>query len=100
MVSFPTVNVKESDLYYDFELAVPGFKREDISIKVKGDKLIVKGKREVDVEPEDEDSLGYIRNEHRVESFERIYELDALADNENIEAELKDGILKFRIFRR
>ena len=97
IVLFPTINVREDDLYYDFEIAVPGFALDDIKVTIRNNKLIVKGKKEEDIE--DKES-GYIRTEHRVDSFERIFDLDFLADSENISATMKDGIMKFRIIRR
>ncbi len=97
MVSFSTINVKESDLHYDFEMEVPGFSIEDIEIKIKKRKLIVKGEKTVDI---DLDDNGFIRREHRRETFKREFELDFWADEENIIVDFNKGVLTFRIHRR
>lgn len=91
------IEVKESDLYYDFELDVPGYSLDGISIRIKRGNLIVKGKKERLI---DGINNGYIRKENHIERFERKFELDFLADPENISARLEAGVLKLRITRR
>ena len=82
-------DIYEKDNKYHIEMDVPGFKKEDIKINLDNNYLTIFAEKK----SEDKDeSKKYIRKERTYSKFERsIYLGDA--DEENIEAEYKDGIL-------
>lgn len=89
------VNVMEEDETYVLELAVPGYKKEDFSIKVEENVLTIASEKKVDDEVK---SSKYTRREFRYESFSRSFSLpEGLVDDAKISAEYVDGILNVKI---
>jgi HSP20 family protein len=70
---------------------VPGIKRDDIEITIRENVLTIAGKYESEKEQEGEDV--YFR-ERRAGSFRRSVTLPAEVDEENVKAELDNGVLK------
>jgi HSP20 family protein len=70
---------------------LPGVEKDDIEVTVMGDRLMIKAEREFD-EKEKEDT--YYRHEVGFGKLMRIIPLPVEVDAENVEAELKDGILE------
>ena len=82
-------DIYEKDNKYHIEMDVPGFKKEDLKINLENNYLTIKAEKKNDVK---DDSKKYIRRERSYSKFERsIYLGDA--DEKNIDAEYKDGIL-------
>ena len=67
---------------------MPGFKKEDISVDVEDDHLVIAGERKEEVEEKDT----YIRKEIRTGKYRRVFGLDGY-DKESIKAKYEDGIL-------
>ncbi len=86
----PAVNEKEDEKAYIVEVDLPGVKKEDISVEVKDNILVVSGERKFKKEEEDK---GYKRVESFFGRFERRFTLPADADPEKIEAKVEDGVL-------
>jgi len=85
--NFPPYNiVKTGNNTYDVELAVAGFKREDLSIEIKDHVLAVKGERS-QRRPEEQ----YIHRGLSTRKFTKSYRLSEYT--EVVGADLKDGIL-------
>src|SRR3989344_4924435 len=85
----------DTDIYNEGEniilkMAVPGYKKEDIEVKVEDDVLIIKG--DVNKETE-ENKKNYQRKEIAQQTFEQKYKLPATAVAEKIEARCENGIL-------
>ena len=74
---------------------LPGYKPEDLDISVVGNRLTLKGKREGE-KSEKQDFLLSERCDH---SFERQLRLPWNVDPENVDANLKDGVLHLRFVR-
>ncbi|WP_111640314.1 Hsp20/alpha crystallin family protein [Marinimicrobium alkaliphilum] len=92
----PNLDVSSDDKTYRIAIEAPGLKREDISLELRGDALVVSGsKRE---ESEDKDRH-YYRVERRYGSFQRVLSLPEDAKAEAIEAQMRDGILEITIPR-
>ena len=86
----PKCDIYEKDNKYHIEMDIPGFKKEDIRLKVENNYLTVSAKKNNEVEDK---SKKYIRRERSFSKFERsIYLGDA--DEDSISAEYKDGMLK------
>lgn len=84
------IDIKEQDNVYVIDAELPGIDKEDISLNYEDGLLkIVVNK----VEEKNEESEKYLHRERVMSSMQRTLNLGDL-DFENIEAELKDGILK------
>ena len=83
----PIHDVIEDDNKFTVEMILAGIKKEDVSIDIESDKLIIKAERK-----ENKD-LKYNRKETYFGKYERAFILPNNVDKENIGAEFADGIL-------
>jgi HSP20 family protein len=94
IATVPSVNIKDKGKKYELSIAVPGMDKSDIKIQVEDNCLILTSEKQY----EKEESEGiWMRREFGYASFQRMFELPADADANEIEAKLKDGILKISI---
>jgi HSP20 family protein len=87
----PVHDVIENDKEYGIEMLLAGVKKDDISIEVVKDKLVVKAERK---EVKD---LKYNRKQTYYGKYERLFLLPDDADAENINASMEDGVLKITV---
>ena len=87
--SFKT-DVKENDDEYVIESELPGLEKDDINIEITDNYLTISAHNEEKVEEENEN---YIRRERRTGSFQRVFQIDNVKEDE-IDAEYENGILK------
>ena len=87
--SGPRTNMYDTGENLEIRVEVPGIKKEDLSVKLQGNYLEIRGTRKA------ENPEGYTT--HRVErgetSFTRSFTLPSEVDASKVEASLKDGIL-------
>lgn len=88
-------DIYEKDGNYHIEMDVPGFKKEDISIEASDGYLTIKAEKNSENNEEDEDK-NYIRRERSYGAYERSFYLGDL-DQDKVEAEFKEGILKISV---
>ena len=87
----PAANVREDEKNYSLELALPGFSKEEISIKFEEDILTVTAGHQP---KEDEKGPKYTWNEFGFKSkYERSFQLPETLDADNIGAKFENGIL-------
>ncbi len=90
----PRVNVAETETEYLVTAEVPGIKTEDINVEYKNGSLYLSGESKMEEEEENNNKKFY-SYERRHGSFARQIRLgDDNVDEENIDAMVKDGILK------
>jgi HSP20 family protein len=94
---FPAVNVKETEKEYKIELAVPGFKKENIDVHLDNDILHISAESKNEKNEEDEN---FTRKEFSYNSFSRSFQLPKSANNEKIDAKYEDGILKIKVNKK
>jgi len=85
------VDIYETDKELVVEVGLPGFKPEDIKVKVEEDYLVVEGKKEEKKETKEEN---YYRREIRKGSFKKVIPLPYTIDADKAKAKLEEGILK------
>ena len=93
----PLVNVFETDDAYRIELAVPGMKKEDITINLDKDVLTISAENEI-AEYNEKERL--TKEEYSYLNFSRAFTLPKTADKEKISAKSEDGILKISIMKK
>jgi molecular chaperone IbpA len=91
--NYPPYNViKHDDNHFEIEVAVAGFDKEDITVEVDQDQLIIRGKK---VQAETE--VQYMHRGLAARDFERTW---TLADHMQVgDAELTNGILSVKLTR-
>ena len=87
----PTVGTREGEFAYHVEVDVPGVKKEDISIDIKENNLVISGERSFKEERQEKD---YYKVESSYGKFQRSFALPENVDVENIEASCADGVLE------
>ena len=94
--NLPLANVKKSEGHFEFEIAVPGYSKEEIEITIEGDLLKIKGHKNMEGEIAGKES--FILEEFDYESFERCFRLSPEIAKDEVHAACKDGILRL-VFR-
>jgi HSP20 family protein len=90
--SFPRVDVAEYDDKLVLEADVAGFKKEDVSVELDGDLLVIKGggNKTRDIP---KSQAKYVYKEIKRSSFQRSFQLGENIDKAKVKAEYKDGTL-------
>ncbi len=87
----PSFDVKETKDAYVFSADLPGVKQDDVDVSLTGRRLTISGEREEERKGEDERWFAYERS---YGSFSRSFTLPEGIDADNVQAELKDGVLR------
>ncbi|WP_439881366.1 Hsp20/alpha crystallin family protein [Pontibacter sp. MBLB2868] len=86
----PHVDACETEKNYEIELALPGVKKEDISIDFQEGKLTITGERKLEKK---EDNRRYHMLETQYGSFSRTFYLPDKVNPDKISAHLDNGVL-------
>ena len=90
----PAVDVVEDKDAYVVRAELPGVAKENITVEVKDNHLVLSGKKE-SVEQGEEGKYRHL--ESRSGSFSRTFEIPRTVNADAIEAVFKDGVLTLRI---
>ena len=91
--SYPRYNIIESKGNYRIEIAVPGWKKEELEIIADGEELQLKGKKEHKLVGDER----FVHQGLSLKSFERRFILNA--DLQVDEVNLQDGLLTITLSR-
>lgn len=89
--TIPSVNISESNNAYHVELAAPGLKKEDFTIKVEDNIITISSEKESETKTGDKE---FTRREYNYSSFSRSFDLPEMVNQEKILATYSDGVLK------
>eukprot|EP01028_Stygiella_incarcerata_P011170 TRINITY_DN619_c0_g1_i1.p2 TRINITY_DN619_c0_g1~~TRINITY_DN619_c0_g1_i1.p2 ORF type:complete len:201 (+),score=81.36 TRINITY_DN619_c0_g1_i1:322-924(+) len=92
---YPLVDVHDGEDKITIEAELPGVKKEDIHIDVKGNILSLSG--ETKCERKEDDHDGYHLMERSYGSFKRSFTLPPEAHSDEVNAQYEDGILSVTI---
>lgn len=87
----PPFEVKETKDAFQFKADVPGIDAKDIDVKLANNRLTVSGKREAE---KSEKGDTYYSYERSYGSFSRSFTLPEGANEDAVQADLKDGVLE------
>jgi HSP20 family protein len=93
--AYPPINVFEKGEDFVIVAELPGVKKEDLDIQVKGDTVRLHGKKVVDYT----DQASVHRRERVGGEFDRTLTLPAQIDATKVTAEYRDGVLTLRLPR-
>ena len=91
----PPVNVFEENGDFVLVAELPGVKKEDLDIQVKGDTVRIHGKKTVEYA----DGASVHRRERVGGAFDRTLTLPAQVDIAKVNADYRDGVLTLRLPR-
>jgi len=90
--AFRTDVLDEGDAFR-LEAELPGFKKEDISIDIKDERLTISAQRKLENE---EEKPNFVKRERFYGSYKRSFGLDGI-NTEAIEASYIDGVLSLKL---
>jgi HSP20 family protein len=93
----PAVNIAENENAFEVALAVPGLKKEDIKINLEKNVLSISAEKKTETTDENKK---FSKREYSYSSFTRSFTLPQSADQNKIEADYTDGILKLTIAKK
>ncbi|MGH8531092.1 MAG: Hsp20/alpha crystallin family protein [Nevskiales bacterium] len=93
----PAVDIKEEENRYLIHADVPGIKPEDIEVTLERGVLTLRGKRVAESRAE---QASYRRLERYRGEFARHFALPDTADEERVDARIKDGVLEVVINKK
>ncbi len=88
----PSTDLKETDDSVVMEMELPGLDEKDVSVELKGDRIVVKGEKKETKEEEDKEK-GFRHIERSYGSFQRSFGLPPSADTSKAAAVFKKGVL-------
>ena len=93
----PDFEVKETKDAFIFKADLPGVRETDLDISLTGNRLVVSGKREAEERKEEENFYMYERS---YGTFSRAFTLPEGIDADQVQADLKEGVLSISIPKR
>lgn len=98
--SFPAVNIKESEKYFEVEIAAPGLKKEDFNVLTEKNVLIISAKPE-EQKKESREGERYSLKEFSFNSFERRFSFpEDKIDTEKTEGNYENGVLRLLLHKK
>ncbi|MCW5898403.1 MAG: Hsp20/alpha crystallin family protein [Flavobacteriales bacterium] len=93
-MKMPAVNIQDNTDHFAIDLAVPGFKKDDLKVQLKDGVLTISSERKAEHE---EEKKGYTRKEWSFASFSRAFVLPENTDADSLKAKYDDGVLKLTL---
>lgn len=94
----PPVDVHEDQERLLFKVDLPEVRREDLTVRVDGGVLTIEGSRKL--EHAEGKQNGYHRVERSYGAFARSFALPDSVSTEDVNAELKDGVLRVSLAKK
>ena len=93
-VSYPKVDVVEYSDRYELEADLAGLSKEDVSVELEADTLVIRGGKKQTPESVNETKGRYIYKEIKRSSFTRSFSVGEGIDKTKIKADFANGTLK------
>jgi HSP20 family protein len=90
----PPVDIYETNDALVIKAELPGVSKDDVSIEVHQNTLILRGQRKPEAEVKEEH---YHRAERAYGTFQRSFVLPAMVDQNKVQATFKDGVLELHL---
>lgn len=90
----PAAELEETDEAIHLKLEVPGLEPKDMNVEVTPESVSISGERRSETKTEEK---GISRSEFRYGRFQRVIPLPTLIQNDKVQAEYKDGILRLTL---
>ena len=85
----PAVNIQETEQAFVLELAVPGLKKEDLTVEVEKELLSITSEATKSADT----TTSYTRKEYSFEDFRRTFSIPESVETKKIDAQYHEGIL-------
>jgi len=92
------VDVREDADHIYVEADLPGFNKDEVDITLENSTLTISAEHKA--QTKEEKSGDYLLNERRYTRFMRSFTLPPTVDEQSVQANLKDGVLKITLNKR
>ena len=93
----PRVDIGATAKEYSITVEVPGINEKDVKVEISGNTMTIRGEKKQEKEEKEKD---YYKIERSYGAFQRILSLPEDADQDNIKASFKNGVLTIRMPRK
>jgi HSP20 family protein len=90
----PAAELHETTEAIELKVELPGLDAKDLDVQVMANAVAIRGERKSETRTEEK---GVVRSEFRYGSFQRVIPLPARVQNDKVNADYKDGILKLHL---
>lgn len=90
----PAAEMEETEEALHLKLEIPGIEAKDLDVQVTADAVSISGERKSESRTEEK---GKVRSEFRYGSFQRVIPLPVRINNQQVQADYKDGILNLTL---
>jgi HSP20 family protein len=90
----PAAELRETEDAVYLKLEVPGMEAKDLDVQVTAESVSISGERKSEVKTEEN---GMTRSEFRYGKFQRVIPLPTRINNQEVQAEYKDGVLNLTL---
>ena len=97
VATVPSVNIADENKAFEVSVALPGLDKKDVKIEIKNDCLIVSSEKKYEKE---EKNKNWMRREYGYASFQRMFQLPESADQNKVQAEMKNGVLSIKVAKK
>ena len=94
VATVPSVNIKDKKKSFEVSLALPGVDKGDVNVEVIDDRLVISSQKQYEKEESDGN---WMRKEFGYASFQRVFQLPENSNPDDIDASMKNGVLKISI---
>ncbi|MFY9153711.1 MAG: Hsp20/alpha crystallin family protein [Prolixibacteraceae bacterium] len=93
----PSINISDANKAFEVNVALPGLSKKDVKIEIQNDCLVISSEKKYENEDNQKD---WIRREFGYASFQRMFQLPENADQEKVQAEMRNGVLSIKIAKK
>ncbi len=97
VATVPSVNIADENKAFEVSVALPGLDKKDVKIEIQNDCLIVSSEKKYEKE---EKNKNWMRREYGYASFQRMFQLPESADQDKVQAEMKNGVLSIKVAKK
>jgi HSP20 family protein len=92
--NLPAINIEEDEKEFKVEMAAPGFSKKDFKVNIENNVLVISAEKK---DEKKEENKEFKRREFNYSSFERAFTLPESVNEDHINAQYNDGILKLTL---
>jgi len=93
----PSVNIADEEKAFEVSVALPGLSKKDVKIEVQNNCLVISSEKQYKKE---EKNKNWMRREYGYASFQRMFQMPESADQDKIQAEMKNGVLSIKVAKK
>ena len=90
-------DVQEHDDYYEVDIDLPGFKKDELSLELKDGYMVISAAKGLDKDEKEKETGKFVRRERYAGSMSRSFYVGEDVKQEDVHAKYESGVLKLSI---